>query len=145
MVSGENGVLRAEFSIEDCHYAAYVNLEDKQAEFMLAEGQYYESTAGFVTAKEKYQLSPYMSRCFLKIKGSDYELAGSTGHLFPASEIEAFKVENGDIKLQIDARFVNKGEIFIRIPVGKDGCKVNGEYIKAEKIENLNLVRISIA
>ena len=70
-------------------------------------------------------------------------IAGSTGLLFPGSEVESWEISEGSLRFTIHPDTRQPGRIMVRVPMNADGCMVNGSYIKAEEKVEINLLLIS--
>ncbi|OHD14682.1 MAG: hypothetical protein A2086_12700 [Spirochaetes bacterium GWD1_27_9] len=139
-VKNEGNVYKFEFSIDGKEYLAYSNLGEYLVSFNIPEEADFFTDGDIIAANTRLSLQGFESICFYKIGKSDFELLGSTGHIFPTSEIEEFKVENDNIIIKLNPKFVNTNEIFIKIPENYDGFKINGTFIKAEKVGELNVI-----
>ena len=78
----------------------------------------------------------------LQINDDEFSLAGSSSHVFPASEISHFSVTGKGITLKLDENCLDPGLIYIRIPSYMAGFPVNGIPRHAEDKLGLNLIVI---
>lgn len=82
--------------------------KDKLRLFHNREHQFYSLT-------DQIKLQPYQSVCFLVVDTTQaYALAGSTGHLFPASEVDRWLVdEQGQVRLHFSEEQQLETKVFI--------------------------------
>jgi len=142
-----NNLYKIMFEIEDRNYIAFANLGNKEIKAGLDVGKYFSNkTCEIVDEKNDIVLPPYTSICVLKIdEKKSIELLGGKGHIFSGSEIDTFKIKwLGSISLEYNPKSINRDTIYIKIPTDKEGYKVNGEFIKAEKINGINIIKVNL-
>jgi len=136
-VKTQDDAYEIHFQIEQNQYLAYANLSAKTVERSLPTGDYFHNVKHtFVKGNQKITIPPYTSFCYLKIpKASQQaELIGSTGHLFPLSEVADFKGDQTSITLRLHSEFQQKCTLFIRISSQKTPMNINGEVCKVTNI-----------
>ena len=135
-VKESGGLYEIMFEIDDKSYLAFSNTGLKIKQITLPEGQYFtKSPAGrngeFIKGGGCTDVNAYETKCFLKI-GPDFTIAGSTGHIFPGSEVAALEVAGETITLKLEEKFISEGYIYIKVPA--DGSYiVNGETVQSYK------------
>lgn len=139
IIEADEGYVR--FRIGTLEYAAYHNLTGKNVTHDLPKGLYYSSRTGFFSGGPLI-LKPYQSRCFLLSPDRPYSIAGSTGMLFPGSEVESWEAREGNIEFTVHPDTRRSGRIMVRMPLNADGCTVNGTYMKAEEKVGMKLLLI---
>jgi alpha-galactosidase len=120
-VMEDNGCYTIEFSIGDNQYVAVANLTEQRRDITLQEGIYFanqiELDQGDFTRHDAVSaLEAYSSRCYLRISDQAYTIAGSTGHLFAGSEVSRLSRAENCIYVQLDPRYVNAGDLWLRVP-----------------------------
>lgn len=136
----QGNIHKVKFEIEEKEYLAYINLSGQMASFNLDEFNYF-TDGEILTEGTRVTLLPYESMSLYKIKNNNlFEILGTTGHIFPISEIKEFTITEDNIKLLFDDKFINQDEIFIKIPDNLNGYKINGNFLEAEKIGDFNLI-----
>jgi alpha-galactosidase len=127
---GERFTVR--FRIGMLRYMAFINLERGHHHFHLPEGLYYAYRDGFRNGGD-LELGGRHSVCFLCVDEAGFSIAGSTGQLFPGSEVEAFSVAGDEVHLALDPKALCGGLLFIRIPLTARECRVNGLVVDIEE------------
>lgn len=130
---------RVRFRIGILEYIAFHNLTADIVEHELPEGLFFSSEEGF-TRGGCIVLQAYESRCFMIPSEEPYTLAGSTGLLFPGSEIEDWEHRDGSIRFSVNPLTQSPGLIMFRVPMNANGCMVNGRFITAEEKFDMKLV-----
>ncbi len=140
-----SNVYQIEFEIEDKEYIAYTNLGNKKISFVLKEGIYYNNSGdSFMNGGENISLSPYSSICLLKFGGRDFEIAGSTGHIFAGCDISEFKTGKENIVLKSFDNPKRQSAVYIKIPDNYTGFKVNGNFMPSFVEKGITLIKITI-
>lgn len=135
-------VYRVEFRIDDRNYLAMSNLSDSEVELHINNGVYFERTKGFIYGNSDVHLKAYETICLLVIQNKDFEIVGSY-NIFPGNEVIGFKVEEDNINLKFHGKCMGALNVFIKIPEKFKNFKVNGEIRNAEKINDLNILRVT--
>jgi alpha-galactosidase len=133
-VQETNGLYRVRFEISDYTYLAFCNTGQESRNFDLPEGVYFTNNSSmedgeFIIGPATKALMPFESMCFLEIT-LDFTIAGSTGHIFPGSEVMSVKADEGLITVRLEDKFINAGFIYIKVPVRGD-YSVNGKTHKS--------------
>lgn len=142
-VVNTQGLYQVEFNIDDRNYLSMSNLSDKEVKFHIEEGIYFEKARGFISGEVDINLEPYETICLLKLKNRDFEIAGSD-NIFPGNEITDFIVENDSIILKLHENCRGILNLYIKVPEMLEQYRVNGEVLKAEKINNINVLKVCI-
>ncbi len=139
-----DGAVEIDFTIDGNRYLVFSNLTEETRMFYLPGGLFYVTGGGgenFIEGDIHLTLEPHRSVCCFAVKAKDFCPAGSTGHLFPASEISSFTVKNKQINLRIDKKFCNAGDILIRVPFAGE-FRINGKnFISEEAGDGLHIVK----
>lgn len=147
-ISERDGSIAIDFSIGENSYLVFSNLTDEPKMMFFPPGIYFTSGGSeenYFAGDMHLALEGRTTICCLKVPREDYGIAGSTGHLFPGSEIASFKVKNKNIQVRLDRHYRNKGEIFIRVP-GEGKYVVNDSPLAAiEAGEGVWLVKFPCA
>ncbi|MCY6371428.1 glycoside hydrolase family 36 protein [Clostridium ganghwense] len=116
------------FNIEDKGYIVLSNLTGSQVKMKLPQGEYFNKKDFVVKGNTNIKLKPYETKCFYKIETEkDFYLVGTTGHLFPVSEINLLEEKEGQINIEINSKFINKGDIYLKILNDDMDIFINGE------------------
>ncbi len=128
-----NNLYRIQFSIGNLNYVAYCNLSETYQDIRLAADAnfaakqygydknkvrfFQHQTHQFYQPQQGLTINPFQSICFVVSGGkAAVEIAGSTGHLFPGSEVyQLFLDKNRNLKCQIDVHQRNMTKVFVRI------------------------------
>jgi len=132
-VSEEKGSLSVDFSVDSNHYIAFANLGTEPKMMFLPRGRYFASgshEASFTKGEMHITVEPRSAVCFLDVPKSGTVVAGTTGHLFPGSEVISCKMKNNQLTVRFDRRFCNSGDVFIRVPSGGE-YRVNDRILTA--------------
>ena len=149
-VRSAGGVTAAVFFVDGKRYRAYANLSGRRVRFFLppphpaasrSGGGYFRSrnTEGrlnpvFVSGGEPIELAGRESACFLELPDEVPSIAGTTGNLFPGSEITDLEGLSSASERRISFDYLpssrSRGEVFIRVP-GHQSYTVNGTVLDA--------------
>jgi hypothetical protein len=126
-------------------YLAYANLSSSARTVRLPGGQYFSPDHFILRPGEAFTLEPYQSACFYRVEpvpGSLY-LIGASGHIFPGSQIDLLEADGDYVTLRLHPDSAAETTVYLSLPEGKQGVKVNGQYYDAEITGNLNIVSIN--
>ncbi len=148
-VRHRDGLYEIQFSIGNLSYCAWANLSDESASFTLPDGAFCRNNArtgevDFLPAHSTISLRAHETHCFLRIAESAPALAGSSGHIFPSSEVEVFKGGGKNITVKLHAKAQRPNAVFIRVAkAGK--YSLNGTSVESrEVLPGLHLVKIIV-
>ncbi|MFP4180000.1 MAG: glycoside hydrolase family 36 protein [Spirochaetaceae bacterium] len=127
------------FMVGERLYRGYHNLSRKKVSLDMPEGLYYGFREGFASGGS-LTLQPYESRVYLTVDGKPYAPAGSTGMLFPGSEIENFRFDEGKVWFSVKPGVQTEGTIFLKVPSFLKECEVNGTVYPCEEKVDMSLV-----
>ena len=135
----KNNIFKIHFKIRNRTYLAIINISNKNFEINLEKKYFLNSNI-----INKIALQPHQSICLIEINlENNIEVFGSTGHIFPLSEVDELIVKNKEIIIKYDKKFINRNIIYIKIPDNLKGFIVNGNYIISEKYYDFNIVKYS--
>jgi alpha-galactosidase len=111
------------FTIGKLHYLAFANLGEKAFEARLHSPQkmiYFDCKHQVFIVQAEICLQAHESICLLCTNTDQInQIAGSTGHLFAGSEIDAVNInEKGEIDLQISPECKNPSIVYMTTPNG---------------------------
>ncbi len=148
IISGVNpyqNIYKMSFEIENKKYYAIVNLGRNKINIQLPEGIYYNGAEDkFYLHTEILNLKPYESKCLSVITGNDYEIAGSTGHIFPGCDVEVFKINKDNVEIKTVANPKRKSIVYVKIPDNLEGLSVNQTFTKAFRFQHLNMIKLTL-
>ncbi|MFO7849440.1 MAG: alpha-galactosidase [Spirochaetia bacterium] len=125
--------------VGDHFYRGYHNLGRKKVSLEMPEGLYYGFQEGFAGGG-RLTLQPFESRIYLVVDGRPYAPAGSTGLLFPGSEIENFRFDEGKVWFSVKPGVQTEGSIFLKVPSFLKECEVNGRVYPCEEKIDMSIV-----
>ena len=121
-------------------YLVFANLGKKERTVNIPDGNYYE--AGRAITDATLTLLPYQTRILLQSAGADYEVLGSTLHLFAGMEIEEMEHLENSLRLRHSAEVRNSGLIILRVPDNLRQLIVNGETLTCKQQDGANIVEV---
>ncbi len=133
-----------EFSIGNSKYILFTNLSGKKRLAKLPGGKYYYRELGFITGHSNTELESYQSRCFLQVPEEPYQVAGSSIHIFPGSEVGDILVEEGKIDVSLLPNTMRNGTIYITVPDDVRRLTVNGKERPTEVIYGVKLIKVEV-
>jgi len=136
--------LKTRFLVGDMEYIAFHNTTGEKRLVTLDQRLHFCAEEGFFFG-ERFTLRPYQSRCFLLVDNGPYAVAGSTGVLFPGSEVENFLFDQGSISYSVNPQVRNPGLIYIKVPSFLKECEINGRTVRAEEKVDMNLLVVERA
>lgn len=136
--------LKTRFMVGDMEYVAFHNTTAERRQVTLDQRLHFCAEEGFFFG-ERFYLRPYQSRCFLVVDNGPYAVAGSTGLLFPGSEVENFLFDQGKIQYTVNPQVRSPGLIYIKVPSFLRECEINGRTIRAEEKVDMNLLVVERA
>ena len=143
----EDDFYTTHFTIEGLNYLLLVNLGNTRISYKLPDGEFFRMQNNhpvWLRNSAKIDVYGHTSVCLLQIEDSEYAIAGSSIHMFPGSEVCAFSVNNNEIEINVHAKLLKGGFIYIKIPHHFDTAKVNGVEYSAFRQNTINMVRIEI-
>jgi alpha-galactosidase len=136
--------LSTRFRVGEMEYIAFHNTSPEKRLVTLEQRLHFCAEEGFFFG-ERFTLLPYQSRCFLVVDNGPYAVAGSTGLLFPGSEVENFFFDQGTIRYEVNPQVRNPGLIYIKVPSFMRECEINGRLVRAEEKVDMNLLVVERA
>ena len=130
------GLYRIPFEIDRRSYLALTNFSGQPRQAGLSTGYWFNSDMDggndrFISGPETILLSPHETAVFLKI-GPDDPIVGSTGHIFPGSEVESILLNGRRIELDIHPQAAS-GLVYCRTQRNGD-YTVNGITVTAKEV-----------
>ncbi|MCX7678141.1 MAG: alpha-galactosidase [Spirochaetes bacterium] len=137
-VQNDAGLYTIHFTIGSLSYVAFTNMSDEMKKFVLPNGiffQYdpYRDETQFIVGDSPISLSPHQTQCLLKISSKIPSIAGTTGHIFPGSEIEVFSTKGKNFTIKSFKNSRKPIAVYIRVPKLGDYF-INGEKCRAEQL-----------
>ena len=145
-VNREGLLVNAEFSIGDENYLVLGNLSGKPAMAFLPAGIYFTASdspdgGSFLSGDMDMELQPHTTLCFLRLASDPFRIAGTTGHIFPGSEIKSIRTNNRRIRISLLENAAGNNTVYIRVPSEGD-YYINGKKTGAlEAIDGLFVVK----
>ncbi len=146
-VRNDSGMYEIRFSIGNLSYFVRANLRDETAECTLPDGAFCRNDArtgevDFVPGTSTFVLRPHETQCFLRLSERMPSLAGSSGHIFPSSEIDSFKASGKNFIVKLHRSAQRPNAVFVRVAkAGK--YSINGAHAESkEVIPGVHLIKI---
>lgn len=137
-------VYEVRFLVRDREFLAYINLGNKLVHIQPEKGSYYDNYKfEFTSGGKDIALPPYGSVCYSCFGEKEFEIAGSTGHLFSGCDVKEFAEKRKNIVLKIEDKPARKTIVYVSIPEGLSGYKVNGKFIRSFTKDDKNLLRVA--
>ena len=119
-VREDNGLRTIHFSIGALDYVAYANFSDDDRAFTLGPGVQFridpsETEGHFVIGGGTYTLTSHETHCFLRLGAKAPSLAGSTGHLFPGSEVASVRADGRKFTVKLHGAARRPCTVYIRV------------------------------
>ena len=125
---------RISFRIKERQYIAFFNLSDSIKRVRLPSGLYFEGVGGTLVEGNTMWEVPAHEACVLYHVGlNPFAIAGTVGHIFPASEIDNIYLVDEELRLDFCEGLVCTPTVYIKIPTEYQIDMVNGS--KAEVIQ----------
>lgn len=131
---GAGGAYELRFRIGPLRYTVLANLADTPERTVLASNAFARGAGDrgrFLSAGQELPLPPHASVCLLEDGGGEVELVGSEGSLLPGADLEELTVHGDEITLRRSAKARGAGRVFIRVPRGLPGYRVNDAFVPA--------------
>lgn len=140
-VEEKEGVFQIEMKSRERDYLILANLSAKPSTVELPAGIY------FVDGKiqqDQLDLDAYQTRCLLNCDVADFEIVGTTGHVFPLMNLESFTIAKsaGKVDLKKAANSVLPAVAYIKVPEDCAGLMFNEEEYPALRLDAFFLVKI---
>jgi len=101
------------FNTGEQKYFVLSNLTAETRQLRLPEGIYFNSREKLIQGNTPIQLLPYESKCYYKVeKNSFYPVIGTTGYVFPGSEIESVILKGDNLDINFKKDFINNDLIY---------------------------------
>jgi len=127
-VVSDKGLYFVEFQIGKRSYAAYINVSGESRKITLngdtGTGWYSEQT-GLGPGGWQFRLKGYDFMCFSKVHVRPWSVIGTTGRLFPASEIDQIFKEDNELTITFKEGTLIAGDVIVRLPKGTEICMIN--------------------
>lgn len=124
------------FCIGSLQYLVLFNHHWRKQNIKLSPGLYYQGLSfqnqgQFLDGSREIQLAGYETRVYLLVKKGQI-IAGSTGHIFPGSEIQHITLENDELYLTPARDIAASSEVFLQVP--ENITSINGRDIMRHQL-----------
>ncbi len=127
-VVSDKGLYTVDFQIGKRSYTAYINVSGEFRKITLqgdtGTGWYSEKT-GLSQGGWQFKLKGYDFLCFSKVQVRPWSVIGTTGRLFPASEIDQIFNEDNELTITFKEGTLLAGDVIVRLPKGTGICMIN--------------------
>jgi len=136
---------RIDFEIDNKQYVCFANLGHRRIKINFEKGFYYDNYKDqFIEGDSSIFLEPYSTRCYSKTSQENFEILGSTGHVFAGCDVEYFSFDNKNIRLELCKNPKRRSCVYIKIPSDYKSFLVNGKNIECSiKRKNFNILQIN--
>ena len=133
---------KIKFNVGKNLYIVYGNLTGKKRKVILDKGNFYyydhkKDKSEFFNSYKEIEIFPYQTVCLLQLEEKPTTIAGSTGHLFPGSEIESVTIRGNKINIKIHGHCRNKNRVFIRVSNNESYSINDNDALVEEIFENV--------
>lgn len=119
-VRDDNGLRTIQFGVGALDYVVYANFSDDDRAFSLLPGVLFRvdpshSDGHFIIGGGTYTLASRETHCFLRLGAKAPSIAGSTGHIFPGSEIASVRAEGRKFTVKLHTASQRPCTVFLRV------------------------------
>lgn len=147
----DEDIYRIQFAIKNNNYILLSNLTSKVFIWRHNYPILFNSQKfGFLFQSSEIKVNPHESILFYVPENKDFSILGSSGYLYPGSEINSLEYEKKRSDLNKNAyhfqvKMLDKlkasGELYIQIPNDAEEVFINGKKTKVESIRHLTVTR----
>ncbi|MCY6483415.1 alpha-galactosidase [Clostridium aestuarii] len=144
-INGKKDVYEILFEAKGKKYIVLSNLKGSEVKVKLPKGKYFDSNNKdlIVNGSINIKLKPYESKCLHKINDSKTTcFLGSTGHLLPGYEIDILEEQEGRIYIQLNDKFINRDNIYLKVKDKYVEIFVNGKKHEYERKEEYLVITL---
>jgi len=147
-VTNHNECYEIHFSIGNLQYLVLANLSNHPVTMQLDPGVYFCENiwlCSSASSPSSMILQARQSKCLLQVAEHEISIAGSTGHIFPGSEIQEFNAQNPeDVILRWHSQAQGSSSLYINIPDHISNFKIAGKIYSQDlhPLENLYLAKV---
>ena len=146
-VVSDKGFYTVDFQIGKRSYAAYINVSGESRNITLngdtGTGWYSEQT-GLGPGGWQFRLKGYDFMCFSKVQVRPWSVVGTTGRLFPASEVDQIFREDNELTITFKEGTLIAGDVIVRLPKGTEICMINNNSALIEVHYGITTGRASL-
>lgn len=127
-VVSDKGLYTVDFQIGKRSYAAYINVSGEFRKITLQGDTgtgWYSEKSGLGQGGWQFKLKGYDFLCFSKVQVRPWSVVGTTGRLFPASEIDQVFNEENELTITFKEGTLLAGDVIVRLPKGTEICMIN--------------------
>ncbi len=136
-----------DFSIGRRSYWAYINLSGKSRTVQLpgdAGSLWFSEQSGIRPGGWTKKIGGIDCGCFCRVPVRPWSVIGTTGRLFPASEIDQVFREDNELTISFREKTLQVGDVLIRLPRGTNICMVNNNSALIEESYGITFGRASL-
>ncbi len=124
----QDGLHIVEFRIKKRQYIACINLSGKPGKYNLpgdAGTAWFNEISGIISGGGTRKIRGIEAHCWAKVPVSPWRVIGTTGRLFPGSEIEQVFREDDEMTITFREGTLLAGDVVVRLPKGTSVCMIN--------------------
>lgn len=137
----------ADFHIGERCYRAYINLSGRRKKIVLPGdngSSWYSEETGIRLGGWETVLNPYQSLCLVRVPVRPWTIIGTTGRLFPGSEVESVYREENELTVIFRENTLFAGDAVVRLPKGTEICMINNNSALIEEKFGITIGRASL-
>lgn len=141
------GCHEVHFTIGKRAYIAYLNLTGTVRRMTLPGDDgvhWYEQERGILEGGTVVRLPAYGSCCLSRAPIRPWGVIGTTGRLFPGSEIDQVFHEDNEMTITFREGALSVGDVIVRLPKRIEVCMINGNSALIERQGSLTTGRASL-
>ncbi len=140
-VEEKGGIFQIEMKSRERDYLILANLTAEAAIIELPAGIYF---AEGKMLQNKLKLGAYQTQCLLNCDVAEFEILGTTGHVFPLMNLDSFTIATsaGKVDLKKAANSVLPAVAYIKVPENCSGLVFDKKEYPTSKVDAISLVKI---
>ncbi len=140
-IHDQDNLISIKFESHGRHYQIFANLGGKERTANIPAGTFFES--GRKVNGSSLSIAPYETRILLQSSGENYDVIGSTLHIFPGMEIDEIEHLPNGLRIKNSPMVRNEGEVILRAPDNQQEVIVNGASYKCKQSDDIHFFRVS--
>jgi alpha-galactosidase len=146
-VKNSDGLYVVDFTIRETGYSAVINLSGKSGRYILGGGEgtaWYSEEFGIVCGGREQKVKGIEAHCWVKVPAESWKAVGTTGRLFPGSEIDQIFKEDDELMITFREGTLHAGDVIVRLPEGTKVCMINNNSALIYEENGITVGRASL-
>jgi len=141
-IQATNELYQINFQIEDRHYLVITNLASETTKIKLPAGIFFENKLLAVNGNTSVVLNPYESKCFHQVSPNHpIAFLGSTGHLFPGSELASLEFKETELFLKLKENSSQISHLYFLVPKKIKSLMINQQLCYPEELGGFKIIK----